>query len=147
MRKRIISLLLVCLLDALEFGVSKLPAVSAGFPQVSGMSFRVDPDMESGVVTDDKGQFVSVEGEYRVSDVRIGGEPLDPEAEYTLTGSSFLLGGGDGYTMLKEAEVVNMTMLPDNEVVIWYLEDWLGGVIPEEYRQAQGRILMQSGTK
>ena len=131
------------LLDALEFGVSKLPAVSGGFPQVSGLSFRVNPNMPSSVVTDDKGQFVSAEGECRVSDVQIGGEPLDPEAEYTLTGSSYTLSGGDGYTMFKKAEVLNMTMLPDNEVVIRYLEDYLGGVIPEDYRQAQGRILMQ----
>ena len=42
------------LLDALEFGVSKLPAVSAGFPQVSGITFRVNPNLESSVVVDDK---------------------------------------------------------------------------------------------
>ncbi|MBR4473030.1 MAG: hypothetical protein IKS55_05285, partial [Oscillospiraceae bacterium] len=56
--------------------------------------------------------------------------------------SSFMLGGGDGYTMFKEADVLTMTMLPDNEVVINYLEEYLDGVIPEDYREAQGRILM-----
>ena len=132
------------LLEALEFGVSKLPAVSGGFFQVSNITFRVNPDMESSVVVDDKNQFVSVAGEYRVSDVTVGQEPLDPKAEYTITGSSFILGGGDGYTMFKEADVISMTMLPDNEVVIKYLEEYLGGVIPEDYREAQGRILMTS---
>ena len=83
------------LLDALEFGVSKLPAVSAGFPQVSGITFRVNPELESSVVVDDKNQFVSVAGEYRVFDVMVGQEPLDPKAEYALTGTSFLLNGGD----------------------------------------------------
>jgi hypothetical protein len=34
-----------------------------------------------------------------------------------------------------------MTMLPDNEVVIKYIEEYLHGVIPEDYREAQGRIL------
>ena len=130
------------LLDALEFGMSKLPAVSGGFPQVSGISFRVDPGLESSVVVDDKNQFVSVAGEYRVSDVLVGGEPLDPKAEYSLTGTSYLLTGGDGYTMFKEADILSTTGLPDNEVVMKYLEEYLGGVIPEDYRQAQGRIVM-----
>ena len=130
------------LLDALEFGVSKLPAVSGGFLQVSGITFRVNPELESSVVVDDKNQFVSVAGEYRVSDVMVGQEPLDQKAEYTLTGTSFLLNGGDGYAMFKEADILSMTMLPDNEVVIKYLEEYLDGVIPEDYREAQGRILM-----
>ena len=130
------------LLDALEFGVSKLPAVSGGFLQVSGITFRVNPELESSVVVDDKNQFVSVAGEYRVSDVMVGQEPLDQKAEYTLTGTSFLLNGGDGYAMFKEADILSMTMLPDNEVVIKYLEEYLDGVIPEDYRKAQGRILI-----
>ena len=129
------------LLDALEFGVSKLPAISAGFPQVSGITFRVNQDIESSVVVDDKNQFVSVAGEYRVSDVMIGQEPLDPKAEYTLAGTSYLLNGGDGYSMFKEADTLTMTMLPDNEVVIKYIEEYLHGVIPEDYREARGRIL------
>ena len=131
------------LLDALEFGVSRLPAGFGGFPQVSGITFRVNTELESSVVRDEKGQFVSVAGEYRVSDVMIGQEPLDPKAEYTLTSSSFTMSGGDGYTMFKEADVLSMTMLPDNEVVIKYLEEYLDGVIPEDYREAQGRILME----
>ena len=130
------------LLDALEFGVSKLPAVSAGFLQVSGITFRVNKDMESSVVVDGKNQFVSVAGEYRVSDVMIGREPLDLKAEYTLAGASFLLSGGDGYLMFREADILTMTMLPDNELVIKYIEEYLDGVIPEDYREAQGRILM-----
>ena len=52
------------------------------------------------------------------------------------------LSGGDGYTMFKEADVLTMTMLPDNEVVIKYLEEYLDGVIPENYRETQGRSLM-----
>ncbi len=130
------------LLDALEFGVSRLPAGFGGFPQVSGITFRVNTDLESSVVVDEKGQFVSVAGEYRVSDVLVGGEPLDPKAEYTVTSSSFTMSGGDGYSMFKEADILSMTGLPDNEVVMKYLEEYLGGVIPEDYRQAQGRIVM-----
>ena len=43
--------------------------------------------------------------------------------------------------MFKEADTLTMTMLPDNEVVIKYIEEYLHGVIPEDYREARGRIL------
>ena len=32
-------------------------------------------------------------------------------------------------------------MLPDNEVVMKYIEEDLNGVIPEKYSEPQGRIL------
>lgn len=123
------------ILDALEFGVALLPNISARFPQVSGISFHVDRDIDSSVKVDDKNQFISVEGERRVSDVMIGDEALEPEKEYTLAGTSFLLSGGDGYTMLKDAEVLTMTMLSDSDVVLKYIEENLGGVIPDTYKE------------
>ena len=46
-----------------------------------------------------------------------------------------------GYTMFKEADILTMTMMPDNEMVIRYIEEYLGGVIPENYREDQGHIL------
>ena len=132
------------ILDALEFGVSALPCVASRFPQVSGITCHVNRDIESSVVRDDKNQFVSVAGQRRVSDVYIDDEPIDPKAEYTLTISDYLLNGGDGFTMFREADVLTMTMLPDNEVVMRYIEEYLGGVIPETYRDAQGRIVWES---
>ena len=127
------------LLDALEFGVSKLPAVSAGFPQVSGITFRVNSDLESSVVVDEKGQFVSVAGEYRVSDVMVGQEPLDPKAEYTLTSSSFTLGGGDGYTMFDGCKVLQESVKLDNQVLIDYITQTLGGVVADGYDKPNGQ--------
>ena len=126
------------LLDALEFGVSILPDISARFPQVSGISFHVDRDIPSSVRVDDRNQFVSVEGDRRVSDVKIGDEALDPEKEYTLTGTSFLLSGGDGYTMFKDAVILRTTMLPDSDVVMKYIVENLDGVIPDTYKEVSG---------
>ena len=128
------------ILDALEFGVAVLPVISARFPQVSGVSFSVDPEIKSSVRVDDNNQFLSVDGEYRVSDVKIGGEALDPKKEYTITGTSYLLNGGDGYSMFKDSKILTMTMLSDSEVVIKYIEKNLNGVIPDTYRHTQGRI-------
>lgn len=129
------------LLDALEFGVSSLPKPSAKFPQVSGITYSVNRDIESSVKVDEKNQFVSVEGERRVSNVQIVGEPLDLKKEYTLTGSSYTLTGGDGYTMFKDAELVSMTMLSENEALMKYIEESLDGVIPAKYQDATGRIV------
>ena len=126
------------LLDALEFGVAILPDISARFPQVSGMSFQVNKEIPSSVKVDDKNQFVSVEGERRVSDVRVGDEMLDPEKEYTLAGNSFLLSGGDGYAMFKDAEILKTTMLSDSDVMMKYIEENLKGVIPDLYKDISG---------
>ena len=134
------------IMDALEFGVSVLPEISAGFPQVSGISFRVNAGIPSSVRKDEKNQFLSVDGEYRVSDVRIGGEPLSPDAEYTMTLSTFVFSGGDGYTMFRDAEMLSSTMLPDNGIVIRYIVDDLNGVIPDRYREPEGRIVIDTAS-
>ena len=57
-----------------------------------------------------------------------------------MTIPSFLLNGGDGYVMFKEADILSSTMLADNELVMKYIEENLNGVIPEAYEDAQGRI-------
>ena len=67
-------------------------------------------------------------------------KPIDPKAEYTITGTTYLLNGGDGYAMFREADILSSTMLPDNEVVMKYIEENLNGVIPEAYENTQGRI-------
>jgi 5'-nucleotidase len=76
---------------ALEHGVSRLPAPSGQFPQVSGLTMRVNPDAPSGS---------------RVSDIRIGGVPLDADARYTLALPNYLLLGGDGYSMFEGQRVL-----------------------------------------
>ena len=131
------------ILDALEFGVSGLPEALARFPQVSGITFNVNTAIPSSVKVNDKNMFLSVDGEYRVHDVMINGKPLDPEGEYTLATTTFLVSDGDGYTMFEDAEVLYYPMMPDNEVVMKYISENLGGVVLEDYKNATGRIIME----
>lgn len=70
------------LLAALENGVGLLEARQGRFPHVAGMTFVVNR--------------VALPGS-RVSSVRIGGEPLDSAARYTVATNNFMAGGGDGY--------------------------------------------------
>lgn len=76
---------------ALEHGVSKAPARSGRFPQVSGLGFTYDPAAPPG---------------RRVGAVTIGGKALDPAARYRLATSDYLADGGDGYAMLSGAKVL-----------------------------------------
>jgi len=128
------------ILDALEFSVSFLPQRVGGFLQVSGISYSADLDLESSVQKDEKNQFICVDGNYRVHNVKIAGRDLDPKAEYTLSTNMFLLTGGDGYTMFKEADILETMPLSDNEMLMKYIEDNLGGMIPEKYGKPLGRI-------
>ena len=76
------------LLEALENGVSQVEEGAGRFPQVAGMSFAYDPSAEPGA---------------RVSDVTVGGEPLDPEATYGVVSNNYVRTGGDGYAMFEDA--------------------------------------------
>ena len=76
------------LLEALENGVSQIEEGAGRFPQVAGLSFAYDPSAEVGA---------------RVSDVAVGGEPLDPEAVYGVVSNNYVRTGGDGYAMFEDA--------------------------------------------
>ena len=131
------------ILDALEKSVSKLPDENGGFLHVSGLTFTVDMSVPSTVVVDDKGNFVEVSGERRVKDVKVGGEDLDPAKTYTLASHNYMLkSGGDGFNMFINDKLLQDEVMLDNQVLITYITENLGGVIGEEYAEpyGQGRI-------
>ena len=129
------------ILDALEFGARTLPATTSRFPQVSGITYKIDISIDSTVVVDKDEVFLSVEGERRVYDVKVNGEDLDLNKEYTIASNSFILAGGDGYSMFTDAEIVKTAVGVDNEVLLKYIQETLHGVVPEKYRQVEGRII------
>ncbi|SHI64897.1 bifunctional metallophosphatase/5'-nucleotidase [Wenxinia saemankumensis] len=76
-------------MDALENGASQMEETAGRFAQVAGMSYTVDPSAEVGS---------------RISDVMVGGEPIDPEATYGAVSNNYVRNGGDGYSMFVDAE-------------------------------------------
>lgn len=75
----------------------------------------------------------------------IQGEPIDPEKTYTLASHNYmLLNNGDGYTMFDGAPLLQDSVMLDNQVLINYITENLGGVIGEEYVDltGQGRIVI-----
>ena len=100
---------------SIEHGISRYPAPFGGFPQVSGMNFIFDPTRPAG---------------RRILEITIGGEPLKPDKIYTVSTNDFLLGGGYGYTMLREkAEKVERTNILIYEALTSYIRK------VEEYRE------------
>ncbi|MBF9043666.1 multifunctional 2',3'-cyclic-nucleotide 2'-phosphodiesterase/5'-nucleotidase/3'-nucleotidase [Rhodobacterales bacterium HKCCE4037] len=77
------------IIEALENGVSQVEEGAGRFPQVSGMSYTFDLSQEPGS---------------RISNVMIGGEPIDLEATYGVVSNNYMRGGGDGYASFVDAE-------------------------------------------
>ena len=73
---------------ALEHGVARLEEPCGSFPQVSGLAFTYSRSAPAG---------------FRVKEVTVGGQPLDPQREYVLATNDYLVAGGDGYTVFGEA--------------------------------------------
>ena len=76
---------------ALEHGVGQVENQGGRFPQVSGLAYVFSPARPAGS---------------RIISVTVGGRPLDPNAAYTLATNDFMRDGGDGYTMVRDAEVI-----------------------------------------
>ena len=127
-------------LDALEFGVSKLPNSFGGFPQVSGCSFYVNTSFNSTVETDSDGMFIKVGGKRRVSNVKINGKPLNLTQKYNLSASEYILNGGDGFTMFSQFPVVNESIFADSDALSYYIQYNLKEKIPSNYQELQDRI-------
>ncbi|MBR2604088.1 MAG: bifunctional metallophosphatase/5'-nucleotidase [Clostridia bacterium] len=136
------------ILDALELSVCSLPGESGGFLHVSGLKFSVDMNVDSTVVKDEKKMFVEVAGDRRIKDVEVLQEdgtyaPIDPNKTYTLACHNYLLRDmGDGYTMFADNNFLQEDVMLDNQVLINYIVEKLGGTVGGDYVDpyGQGRI-------
>ncbi len=76
---------------ALENGVSQVEGLGGRFPQVSGITYTLSLGRPAGS---------------RITAVTIGGRALDPAALYTVATNDFMGDGGDGYTTIRDGEVI-----------------------------------------
>ena len=137
------------ILDALEIGACEYPIENGGFLQVSGLSYTIDPSIPSSVVFNERGQFVKVDGKYRVTEVIVGNEPLVLNKTYTLASHNYMIkNGGDGYTMFMDDKMIKDSVVIDNGALINYITENLNGVIGDEYKnpKGNGRIIIKENT-
>lgn len=135
------------ILDALEWGARVVPEENGGFLQVSGLTYEIHTYIPSSCTKDDNGLFTGVSGEYRVKNVKVGGEDLDLTKTYVLASHDYMLkNAGDGFTMFQDNPVVLDSIMLDNQVLINYITDTLGGVVGEAYANpyGDGRIVAVS---
>lgn len=140
------------LLDMLETGMMNYPNEDGSFPHASGVTFSVNSNIDSSVKLDENGFFTSVDGDYRVYNVKIldntTGEylPLELDGKYIISGFNyFILDYGGGMSMFKDARIIDAEGVLDVEVLERYIVDYLDGVIGNEYSTPQGRITFTDG--
>ena len=75
--------------EALENGVSQVEEGAGRFPQVAGLTFAFDPKAEPGA---------------RVSDVMVGGAPIEMDKLYGVVSNNYVRNGGDGFKMFVDAQ-------------------------------------------
>ncbi len=125
--------------NALEMGAKSYPTADAGFMHVSGMTYEIDPKIPSSVKLNDRGNFIGVEGEYRVKNIMIDGKPLDEQKLYTLAGLDYILKrNGDGMAMFKDATILKDMFMVDSELLIKYIIENLNGNISPKYANPKG---------
>ncbi len=132
------------ILDALEWGARAVPEENGGFLQVSGLTYEIHTYIDSSCTQDEDGIWTGIDGEYRVKNVMVGDEPLDLEKTYRVAGTNYVfLNQGDGYNMFNDSDLVEEDIVLDNQALIDYVIEDLGGVIGEEYADpyGQGRIV------
>ena len=77
------------------------------------------------------------------SSTSVNGEPIDPEKTYTIASHNYMLkDGGDGLNMFKGCNVLQDEVMIDNQVLITYIAEYLGGNVGEQYANpyGEGRI-------
>jgi len=127
------------ILDSLEMGAAMVPEENGSFQHVSGLTMEIHTYIPSSVTMDENGMFTGVSGEYRVRNVMIGGEALDLEKTYTLASHNYLLKNqGGGMTMFDGCTLLQDEVMLDNQVLINYITDTLGGVVGEAYADPYG---------
>lgn len=112
------------LVRALENGFSLVDSGSGRFPQVAGMEIDVDLARPSGS---------------RVAAVTIAGKPLEPGRLYRLATNDFLARGGDGYSALRNAEIIINAR--DGDLIVNIVTDALKAM-PRVAPGEDGRIKM-----
>lgn len=124
------------ILDALEMGSTvigdwddnwDIPAENGGFLQVAGMQYTIDATIPSSVKTKGDGMFESVDGVYRVRDVKIYNketseyEDMDPEKTYTVGGINYILrNSGNGLNMFNDDEMIIDFVGQDYSILAMY---------------------------
>jgi 5'-nucleotidase / UDP-sugar diphosphatase len=117
------------IIAALENGVSLIGRKAGRFPQVAGMSFTCKEAAPVGE---------------RISNVLVGGAPIDLNKVYKVATVDYLFNGGDGYGMLKEGKVLISPL--DKIGLVDTLANYIKAA-PEIVMELEGRIVVEKASQ
>ena len=132
------------LLEALEMATYCTPTALGAFPQVAGIEFTLNTAMPYVKGEAYGTYFRCADPGQRVTNVTVGGRPLDLTASYVIASNDFTAAGGDTYYPFTLATDVYQTGVSLEEALVQYTQQELGGVIGSDYAQPQGRIRIVS---
>lgn len=126
------------ILDALEWSVRSYPKNNSGFLQVSGVTFKINTKVKTPCKSK-KGRLKEIKGERRVSNVKIGGNPIDPEKKYKVTSYLGLIRNhSNGYNMFSKCKSVTFDSRLDFQILFDYMKNNLNGEIGDQYLNPGG---------
>ena len=115
------------LLAMLTKCTAKCPEPDGAFPQVSGLKFTIHTASHTvtDVMVQDKGADTY--------------QPLDLNAKYTIAIIYYYSNGGF-YRTLQDCKLIRLTETLSRDALSYYLVNHLNGVVPERYKDVEGRI-------
>ena len=115
------------LLTMLSKCTAKCPEADGSFPQVSGLKFTIHTASHkvTDVMVQDKGADTY--------------QPIDPNGKYTVATIDYALSGGF-YRTLQNCKLMSLTDVLGRDALAEYLATNLKGVVPDKYKDVEGRI-------
>ena len=140
--------------NAIEMGVNVIgqwdsdwdcPAENGGFLHIAGMKYDVDATVPSSLKIDSNGMFVSIDGPYRVKNLKIYDKTLksyvdfDENKDYLVGGINYLLrNSGNGLSMFKDSPVVLDYIDADYVVLAEYMKAFKNAIVNNENAPIKG---------
>lgn len=135
------------LLELLEAATCGTPLAMGAFPQVAGITYTLDTRVpyENGRTYPGSTYCAPKNLGSRITISEVGGAPFDMEKTYRIVTPEFVVRGGDAYGHTVEPGAIESVSIgyADKAAIVNYLKDELKGVVPDIYRQPQGRITIK----
>lgn len=134
------------IIDALEYGISRAPEDNGSYPQVSGVTFDIDLNVTSNILSDPTKPFAGIgEGPRRVTNVKVLNrstqqyEPIELDKHYSLASIDFILKNHGCNGILDNGIIVQDNQMVDTQLLEDYLKIHLSGFIPKKYSSIRMR--------
>lgn len=123
----------------IEYGAARTPEENGQLMIPSGLTYEINTAKPTPVELDNSGNFIRINGEYRVENILINGQPIEEEKEYTISGCDFnLCDSASAKIIFKDAQILSLEDEPDYKVLAKYIEVTCNGEIPTKYSSPLG---------